>query len=466
MIEYKQIPKLENGKCYLCKTHLLQRKSAVVYVYDNKMNFKKTVAELFYCPNCMVQYADSEIFTQIRSNNNGFNAFGFMPNSKLNRASLIKKAMTFPYYCDSSKGTGRPLKGFHIRPMDGNQFITKIYIVSGLSQNCVICNRKLVTQNIPIPISKSCCVYYPVKCCGEHFLIKPSAQMWKLLKRNQYAKHIETNFDYHFNNYSFAYKTFSEDKACSILLLMKPIDKKHRATDELALIIGNKEQIVRSDVMILDYKNDKTRQVLTDVFRHHKKVISYAGVKYRVYYKKTQALHNNLVINKITIQSGGGYYSSLKSSQYQLIDVLMYSPYTQKYEVVHATYDSTESMSYIDISIFRDFVSNYGNPGIELRPYNPNGRYSGEWNEESLLHAYGYTVSQQDNLSDRERCAILAEVIDLELMKPQAIVHFLNGLASIMKGKLYYEAYEKYQRDIQFVKEYKVNPQRFLITGY
>lgn len=469
MVEYKQIPKIAGGKCCLCKRKLLQRKPAVIYIYDDEMNFKKISERLFYCPFCMVQYASTEIFTHIRINNNGYRAFGFMVNSKSDSATLIENATTFPVNYGRNKKNERvehPHPGFDTYPVRGNEALTNVYVVSELSEECVICNKKLTTREMPIPVSKSSCVYYKGKCCGEHFLIKPSEKMRQLLNGNQYAKHIKTNFDYFFRNYLLACETLSDKETYSILLLMKPIDKGSKATNELAVIVGNEKREIRSDIQVIDYKAGETRRLLTDVFKRDKKEVDYSDRRYHVYYRKLKDSYADLILDSVVIQSGGGYYSSIKNKRYKLVDVLMYSPYTQKYEIMHATYDSEEYMCFVDISIFQAFISKYGNPGIKIYPPKSNGLYSDFLNEESLLHAFGYTVNQKDNLSDSKRCAILAEVIDLELMQPQAIVRFLSGCADRAGGKHYYEACAKYGHDIEYVKNYKVNPQRFLISQY
>lgn len=469
MVEYKQIPKMADGKCWLCKRKLLQRKPAVIYIYDNEMNFKKISEELFYCPFCMVQYANAEIFTHIRINNNGYRALGFMVNSKSDSLALIEKATTFPVNYVSYKKSKRvehPHPGFDTYPVRGNGAITDVYVVSELKEECVICNKKLTTREMPIPVSESSCVYYRGKCCGEHFLIKPSKKIRQLLSGNQYARHIKTNVDYFFRNYLSACEVFAGKETYSILLLLKPIGKGNKVTNELALIVDNEKREIRSDIQIIDYKDGETRQLLTDVFRQGKKEVDYYGIRYHVYYRKLRDSYTDLILHSIVIQSGGGYYSSIKNKRYKLIDVLMYSPCTKKYEIIHATYDSEEYMSFIDISIFWDFISKYGNPGIKIYPPKSNWLYSHFLNEESLLHVFGYSVNQKDNLSDSKRCAILADVIDLELMQPQAIVRFLGGCANRAGGQHYYEACAKYEHDIEFVKNYKVNPQRFLISKY
>lgn len=433
------------------------------------MDYKKISEKLFYCPNCGVQYANSEVFTRIRMNYKGYRAWGFMDNSKLDRVALIEKASTFPDYerkNKKNKEIEHPHVGFDTYPIGKGKQVTNIYMVSEFDDVCFFCGKRLTNREISIPISEYSSVYCKVKCCGEHFLIRPSRKIWRLLKDNPYPRYIKTNFNYYFNNYLLANETFNEKETYAILLLMKSRDKRGKKKKELALIVGNEEQTVRSDIVIIDYKEDETRQLLTDIFRHDKSEVVYFDQKYHVCYKKIKNSDRDLILDDVTIKSGGGYYSSIKNRHYELVDVLMYSPYTNRYEVTHATYDGREYMCFIDVSIYRAFIAKYGNPGIQIYPPQSYGLHAGFLNEESLLHTFGYTVNQKDNLSERARQTILAEVIDLEIMNPQSIVHFLAGCADRVRGKGYYEACEKYKSDIEFVRNYKVNTERFLICKF
>ncbi|MDO5151663.1 MAG: hypothetical protein Q4D76_20125 [Oscillospiraceae bacterium] len=467
MIEYKQIPKLVEGKCRLCKKTVSQHKTAVVYIYNSEMDSKKISVELLYCPSCKIKYANANIFTQIRLNNKGYRAVGFMLNSKSGRKALIEKASTFPNNYErnkKNKKTEHPHPGFDAYSIKGNAMDIDVHIVNDFNRECVICNKKLTPRTIFIPISESLCVRFKGDFCGEHFLTKPSKKMQQLLDGNPYAKHIKPNFDYYFRNYLFANEVFSKSETYFILLLMKRLNKERKKTNAIAVIISNEEREICPDVQIIDYKGNEARQLLTDIFKRDKKDVVYSNNTYHVYYMKTKDSYADIVPDGIVIQSGGGYHRSIKNKQYELIHVLMYSPYTQKYELICATYDKMEYICFIDISIFRSFISKYGNPGIEIYPPTYNTGRSDFLNEESLLHIFGYNVNQKDNLSDNTRCSILAEIIDLELMQPQTIVRLLIGCSNRMRGKGHYKACAKYDHDIQYVKEYKVNPQRFLIA--
>jgi hypothetical protein len=71
-------------------------------------------------------------------------------------------------------------------------------------------------------------------------------------------------------------------------------------------------------------------------------------------------------------------------------------------------------------------------------------------------------VNKQANLSTQYRHDLLAEIIDLEILPAPRIVSFLNWLVNIHTHQS--NAQLKWKEDIEFVENYKANPQRFLIA--
>ncbi|MCC8074005.1 MAG: hypothetical protein LIO62_07770, partial [Clostridiales bacterium] len=135
------------------------------------------------------------------------------------------------------------------------------------------------------------------------------------------------------------------------------------------------------------------------------------------------------------------------------------------------TFDKEKNMAFIDISIYKNFVKKYGNPGICIiseadfdKPvFDTNGKISyDELNAESILKIYGYAVNKNDNLSSSKRQELLAEIIDLDIMSASRISNFLKLL--INKNKRYPIAQVKWKEDKKFVENYKANQQRFLIV--
>ena len=223
----------------------------------------------------------------------------------------------------------------------------------------------------------------------------------------------------------------------------------------------------------MPYTDKNARQLLTDVFYNKSKDnILYNGENYNIYELKEfeeSSLFNmdyNYIASDVTIKTGGGFSSHIKNNYCEIVDVLLYSPRTKRYEPIHATYDKREGDCFIDITLFRNFINEFGNPGIKVYPgISFGGSFSDrDLNDESLLHAYGYNVNSNDNLSDAERQSIIAEIIDLELMSQRKIVDLLMWLVKTRKN-VRFETKNKWQRDIVFTQNYKANPSRFLIYG-
>lgn len=74
-------------------------------------------------------------------------------------------------------------------------------------------------------------------------------------------------------------------------------------------------------------------------------------------------------------------------------------------------------------------------------------------------------MSQKDNLSDSHRRRLLSEVIDLNLMTPYDIINLLTSNINLHSGERYFYARKKWKQDIEFVSNYRVNPNRFIIAG-
>ena len=101
---------------------------------------------------------------------------------------------------------------------------------------------------------------------------------------------------------------------------------------------------------------------------------------------------------------------------------------------------------------------------------NPNFEY--ELNDESILHKFGYNVS--DGMSDRERQAILAMFIDRKILSKENIAWRLSGY---VKKRMYdrdkfQSAIDKWNRDRDFVLDYdvsnrkKVEPEKITVIKY
>ncbi len=163
---------------------------------------------------------------------------------------------------------------------------------------------------------------------------------------------------------------------------------------------------------------------------------------------------------------GGGYGSSLVNRNFEIVDLLLYSPVTERYEIIRATRNIRERTCFVDIRRCRAFVKEYGNPGLDWN-FEKARRFSKGWkdyNTESALRGFGYSVSQKENLSDVERQGLLADFIDLGVRPDSHVVSFLDFLIRSHPTDKDSIARAKWNIDKKFVENYKANPSRFLLT--
>jgi hypothetical protein len=178
---------------------------------------------------------------------------------------------------------------------------------------------------------------------------------------------------------------------------------------------------------------------------------------------KRDFLLDRLKVDTIVLRKGGGLYGGIAQHGTELVDILLYSPFTGCFEVAHATFDTENAIYYMDAKVFRSFVLKYGNPGIKIAAYQRGLVDFSTMQEESILHAYGYVVGN-NGVSDRERRNLLGEVMDLGLMSASSILNLLDLNIAMHPGEKYENARFDWELDKQFVMEYKVNPDRFVVA--
>lgn len=180
--------------------------------------------------------------------------------------------------------------------------------------------------------------------------------------------------------------------------------------------------------------------------------------------KHNGGLAKKILAENIMIKSGGGYASTIKNRQKELVELLLYSPFTGRYEICNATYDKVEDYCYIDIGIFREFIKEFGNPGLFIGfSHKKNG--ISDLNEESILRGYGYSVAKSSMMSRKQRQELLCELVDLDILTVQRIVGLLSFFIDLHTQDKDYFARQEWAADKAFISTYKVNPRRFLIAG-
>lgn len=345
---------------------------------------------------------------------------------------------------------------------------TTVYLYNIDFDRCPICGIKLEYATLNILSSERQRIQYVCRSCGKHRFIFPNEGFLSVLEYNPFSKDICINYTYYFRQFNSAKLLFEQNENYSLMLLLRSYSDQR----ERYVIISNETDRSRDMIKILSYKEKETRQILTDIYKKERTSIELDGKKYEVckmvYRNKYFSSGLEVMVPEIMIKPNGGYYQSLINNRHELVDVLLYSPFTGRYELARATYNKDRREYFMDINAYRRFYREYGNPGLSIYAEGKQRRGAGgfcDLRDESLLHAFGYNVNAQENLGSASRQCLLADIIDLELMSQKSVIALLESLIKRFTAAKYNEARLKWQQDLNFVIDYKANPQRFIIAN-
>ena len=249
--------------------------------------------------------------------------------------------------------------------------------------------------------------------------------------------------------------TLSQNKR-HVLALFLSIRKR-----TYAFIITDYSSQKDGSIIFLDYHAEETRQLLAAILQHHNKSILYDGKEY-LYLDRT-VLKSSLFscpsiihIGRIKGKKNAGY----QSRYYKLIDTLIYSPKSDRYEILKGSYDASNETIFFDPADYLDFITEFGNPNLPLLPlYDSSDRDYDDWfylrKEWSIYSLFGYTVNQNSYLSSNERKLILAKLIDSGLTSVSETISFLKGVIRDHKSEKYQKAHDKWIDDLEFIKNYR-----------
>lgn len=362
---------------------------------------------------------------------------------------------------------------------------TKIETLNAVADVCPYCRKPLTKGCVLVPIGGEKKAKVSGRECRhcEILFVGSSKAIRKLLQNNERAKEITLNGEYLWN-YSYMRRReeqqkckqiIRKEKSCilsrvsgSLMLVTLKADK-----EQIDCVITNKkEQPNIPGVIITHYTSRLAREIITSKY-HSSRNIKYNEKDYKVrgvYYPssggKTKIFPPELKPDEILIKAGGGMSTSVKNNRYEIIDVLLFSPFTQLYELARVTHNRIDDEYFMDICIYRTFVKNYGNPGLH---FNVGERSFGkrsfdELRSESILHIYGYSASKNNGLTESQRQGLLAEMVDLNLLETQQIVYHIDFCIKSHTSDDDIYARQKWEKDKNFILNYKVNPNRFLIV--
>lgn len=475
-----------DGRCPVCKKMISQKKHFYIELHDfNRKISTEQRCELLYCDHCDIPLVDGKIVSLIIAQT-GLRPITF--STKTNKLAEVKKQMhcsTTPFASLSQQSRN---KGYRVIGKVTSIWkpYTRLY-PSDRQAVCPTCNQQLIKDETVIPISECSNLlvegFYCYKC--RSLFVRNADEIAAKLKDNPYSKGFYIN--------DIAYWQYSETERRK-----KQEERKHRKIEEsrakeafqrqrkksildsiessvvlISVIFQNKnpaEYIITTKdnsvagENVIQYATPIGRELLAAAYaKARNKCGSLNGQNYRVCSVfPTDEIPRNLIPSAILVKKDGGYISSIKNNKYEIVDLLLYSPKTKIYECTHATYSKEEDICYMDISIYRNFVKRFGNPGLFLE-FPSKSCTTSELNEESVLKGYGYSVSKSDNLSTPERRELLTEIVDLKILPVSRIVYHLDFCIRLHTDPQHAEAVNKWISDRCFIANYKANPTRFLI---
>ncbi len=510
--------------CPCCQAYLSNIESFNVVMQHKKLPESKCGRyRLLYCEDCKVPFTTKELSKQNAGNHKGYHLPEFSCDGSIS-PNDVRRRMHVPIIEDkeqsptkqkiSKQKTTKLLSAGSVKSIEENlaqhislsivkppRFITGVYsntMIIGNRQLCDKCRFSLEDSITYIPISKKAarCVKVPGKRCPNCGVLyvsdtikkdiivtlsnNPFASAYRLLKKHpnigndsqgnasvglkKKKKHIVIpRADYSTEEEWQQQTTLAQYSSAILMLVYEHKDKICQ------YVIVNDEKEIDIDNNILHYSSKKARTLLSmALFPQSRAYLDkYEHYRFLSIVEKTtgKAITFPVIKKDIIVRTGGGYHEKNKPLA-EVVNALLYSPFTHRLELVRASYDKEYNEYYMDPTIFRRFVDSFGNPGIPIR-FSGHSFGSGyeNLNEESILKVYGYNVSQTDGLLASERRAILTELVDLNIVTISRIVYLLGFFISTHPGDQYYCARNKWDDDRKFIANYKANPNRFIIGG-
>ena len=475
---YKQIPKVNDNCCPICYSECNTYSPTIVLFYDAaKRNTINKNINLLDCPRCKIRFANKTLFEQYFSKKNNYRPIFFNPVNIKNIYELIEKITSKPILFRQSQEsnsastkisqttksnnkthTNEPFK-LQKNYININASVKNIYITS-FNKKCIVCSGSVADYVNIIPTSETDYIKISGKYCGncKMFFYSNLQHIEKILKNNVYAESYTVNTDFHIE--PSVMKNNIKIKSAVYFFYLK--ETETNISKKIIIVLDKAEAL--EHLGVYHYSDIISRDLLATAWKRREKTVVLNHKTYRIILSKTNnnQIFQNFIINELNISAGGGLHSS--SNNTEIVDVLLYSPYTKRYEIIKSSYDKFFDSYYVDMSIFKRFIKQFGNPGIPVKVCG-NSKLNGFSNlkEESILHAFGYTVSTNDNLSDLQRQKIIADVLDLGLMSTAEIVNLLEFLISSHNNIKYLSAKTKWERDLKFTSNYKINPERFVV---
>lgn len=476
----------EKNICPVCGKYLGDRKPYAIPV-ESSINTtqKQYICNMLYCRNCDLPFIDSDIGKTILEATGCLPKF-FVPNKNCS-AESVRQQMFHQKKQHASQPRKLPSISIELiqRSTVSWKTVKKISTLPVDHLVCPKCSSALVGDYALLPVSVQENAKIPGQSCRNCGIIYVQedleVKLDRLMRDNPLSKGYTLD-GRELWNASAVEKERLEKEARK----QRWTERKRRlqAIPSAVVMICTRENGKINEYIITNnsvdsntndifcYKSMEGRELLSAAFapeRERKGCLNNAVFKVvgrPIFREDVRSLPEFVLPTQLMIKTDGGYYSSALNRKSELVDLLAYSPFSQRYELMRATYNKGLGYCYADIGIFRSFVRKYGNPGLAIDFDSPSSNSFSRYDlrSESVLMGYGYSVSEANGLSDRERQEILAEIVDLEILTVHQIVGLLNFFSTLHSGTRYALARSKWERDRIFIENYKVNPNRFLIA--
>lgn len=357
-----------------------------------------------------------------------------------------------------------------------------VYLTNGKKHFCNICNCDLVSQEKEI-------VLHPTKgtkslSVKEWILFCPSCRR-SYITQEMSRQLVKRYPGYYLDTSTYNLKPRKKNKIKKAVNHVDIVDIKEPVIDALSIykddlsvvavidtdnnnrfIIYKNKTFIESEKNSLLYTDNLARELLAAGLRvEKKKQYKFNNMQGKITGIETfHGIERNQILKRLVIRKGGGLNTLHKRGGDSFVDILLFSPFTQRYEILTATYNKFDDEYYVDARQWRKFVSKYGNPGVQLafKHFTERDVYSYELDlrESSILMDYGYSST----LSKAARQEILAEMVDLGIISVHQIIQYLKFFIDFNGAKRNMASSRRaWEEDWDFIEKYKVNPDRFLI---
>ena len=250
-----------------------------------------------------------------------------------------------------------------------------------------------------------------------------------------------------------------------LIISLRPI---HNSEAEMQICISSSREKSSGNEISLTYKDFEARKLLTRIFHDKMHFVEFRNQDCEI----TKTVLNNgtvncepsLILKDIIIGKDGGFVSSENYKHQKVVGALVYSKRHRIYESIYVTYNQLSNEYYMDGRTFVRFVREHGAPHGNIYILMREKRQLENLSDESILSSLGYNVNSKDSLSDKERQDILSVVIDLKLMSREGIINLLKFNISLHNNERYEIARRKWERDIEFVYNYKIKSDACIIA--